>query len=101
MPEIKTLLILIPALPLAAALLTAVLGPRVLGPRSHLPVVAAIALSFVASLLLVIRVQEHVERWAAEGGQTRSIGFDDPHAMVTLWRWADINGSLPSGRGLG
>ena len=65
MPDIKTLLILIPALPLAAALLTAVLGPRVLGPRSHLPTVAAIALSFVASLLLVFRVQERIEQRAA------------------------------------
>ena len=63
--------------------------------------VAAIALSFVASLLLVFRVQEQIERWAAEGGQTRSIGFDDPHAMVTLWRWADITVPSPSGRGLG
>ena len=68
--DIKTLLILIPALPLAAALLTAALGPRVLGPRSHLPVVAAIALSFVASLLLVFQRSRADRRRAAEGGQT-------------------------------
>ena len=40
--DIKTLLILIPALPLAATLLTAVLGPRVLRGRSHVPAVTAI-----------------------------------------------------------
>ena len=60
--DIKTLLILIPALPLAATLLTAALGQRVLRGRSHLPVVAAIALSFVASILLVFQVQEQIER---------------------------------------
>ena len=51
--EIKGLLILIPALPLAAAVLTAVLGPRVLRTRSHLPTVIAIGVSFLASLLLL------------------------------------------------
>ena len=40
--DIRTLLILIPALPLAATLLTAVLGKHVLRTRSHLPVVLAI-----------------------------------------------------------
>ena len=57
MLDIKTLLILIPALPLAAALLTAALGKRVLRGRSHVPVVAALALASSASLLLVFQVQ--------------------------------------------
>ena len=35
--DIPTLLILIPALPLAATLSTALLGPRVLRERSHVP----------------------------------------------------------------
>ena len=94
MPDIKTLLILIPGLPLAAALLTAALGPRVLRARSHLPTVAALALSFVASMLLVFRVQERIERWAAESSPPRSIGYEDRDAMVTLWRWVDISGPL-------
>ena len=46
--DIKTLLILIPALPLAATLLTAALGPRVLRRRSHLPAVTAMALELRA-----------------------------------------------------
>ena len=60
--DVKTLLILIPALPLAAALATAALGPRVLRGRSHLPVVAALALSFVASILLVFQVQGQIDQ---------------------------------------
>ena len=65
--DIKTLLILIPALPLAATLLTAALGRRVLGGRSHLPVVAALALSFAASMFLVFRVQEQIDQTAGQG----------------------------------
>ena len=64
--DIKTLLILIPALPLAATLLTAALGKRVLRGRSHLPVVTALLLSFVASILLVFQVQEQIERTAKQ-----------------------------------
>ena len=64
-----------------------------LGPRSHLPVVAALALSFVASILLVFQVQERIEQHGAPAGQTPSIGYEEPEAMVTLWRWADIASS--------
>ena len=63
--DIKTLLILIPALPLAATLLTAVLGQRVLRGRSHLPTVTALVLSFVASILLVFQVQEQIDHGRA------------------------------------
>ncbi len=45
--NVKTLLVLIPALPLAAAVLTAILGKRVLRERSHWPTVAALLLSFL------------------------------------------------------
>jgi len=57
-----TLLILIPALPLLAAAATAALGPRWLRGRSHAPVVTAIGLSFVASAMLIFRVQERIDR---------------------------------------
>ena len=46
--DVKVLLVLIPALPLAAAMITAALGKRVLR-RRHLLVVVAIVLSFVLS----------------------------------------------------
>ena len=80
--DIKTLLILIPALPLAATVVTAVLGPKVLRGRSHVPVVAALALSFVASILLIFQVQERIDQGT------------DASEVVTLWRWADL-GEVP------
>jgi NADH-quinone oxidoreductase subunit L len=94
MLDIKTLLVLVPALPLAATLLTAALGPHVLRRRSHLPAVTALALSFIASILLVFQVQERIEQRAAEGRPSQSIGYDEPQARITLWRWADIASPL-------
>jgi NADH-quinone oxidoreductase subunit L len=93
--DIKTLLILIPALPLAAAIVTAMLGRRVLRGQSHLPTVIALLLSFVASIVLVFQVQQQIER----------SGENYRPAAVTLWSWYSIpdvmprstGGSLPSG----
>ena len=50
--DIKILLILIPAMPLLATLVTAALGKPFLRGWSHLPTVVALAVSFVASLML-------------------------------------------------
>ena len=87
--DISMLLVLIPALPLAAALLTAALGKRVLGARCYAPAVAAITISCVASVLLVFAVER-------ETGHQKS---------VTLWTWATVNGAnnspLPLGEGQG
>ncbi len=71
--DLKTLLILIPALPLAATLLTAALGRRVLRGRSHVPVVTALLLSFAASVFVVFRVQERIahDGGAGQGGAGR------------------------------
>ena len=98
--DIKTLMILIPALPLAAAIVTVVLGRRVLRGQSHLPTVVALVLSFVASIALVFEMQREIERydWSEATYPPRS---------VTLWSWYSIpgamprpaNGSLPSGWG--
>ena len=90
--DIKTLLILIPALPLAATLLTAVLGPRLLRGRSHLPAVTAIGLSFVASILLVFQVQEDVEKSAGQERGAEQIGYE-PQPVV-LWNWANIDNAF-------
>ena len=76
---IPNLLIAIPALPLVAAAVVAVLGKRVLREQSHWPVVLALAGSCLASVLLIFAVQqaeknhqhEHLVRlwtWAARGG---------------------------------
>ncbi|MBN2024770.1 MAG: NADH-quinone oxidoreductase subunit L [Pirellulales bacterium] len=79
--DIPALLIVIPGLPLAAAVATAALGRPVLGPRSHVPVVLALAVSLAASLLLVERVGQGCR--SAEGG----IGFE---RTVALWSWAEV-----------
>ncbi len=81
--ETARLLVLIPALPLAGCLLAAVLGPRWLRARSHLPVVAAIAAAFAASLILLGQVRQQ----AAEANGA-GVGVE---RVVTLWRWAAID----------
>jgi len=85
MLDIKTLLILIPALPVAAAVATAVFGPRVLRARSHLPTVVAVALSCAAAVLLVFQVHQAAEHAAEE--HEGAVGFEE---IVTLWTWADV-----------
>ena len=85
MPDIKTLLILIPALPLAAAILTAVLGKRVLRGRSHWPAVAALLLSFLASVVLLFQVQKRIDGPAETRGP----------ATVTLWSWYNVSDAMP------
>ena len=86
--EIKTLLILIPALPLTAALLTAALGKRVLRGQSHLPTIAALALSCAASVLLLFAVQGEARQAARAPAKERTIGYEK---VVTLWTWAAVD----------
>jgi NADH-quinone oxidoreductase subunit L len=80
---IRNCLILIPALPLAAAVMVAVLGPRVLRQYSHWPVVLAIVASFLCSLILWREVAQG-QRGAGEAGYEQ---------VVSLWTWADVLGA--------
>ncbi len=93
---IDNLLILIPALPLAAFALLAVFG-RALGSRSHLPVVLAFAGSFVLSVMLLMNVQQKLSE-PVSSGQTQ-IGYEH---VYTLWTWADVNDAYtpPKAQGL-
>jgi NADH-quinone oxidoreductase subunit L len=84
---IDTLLILIPALPLAAFLLLAC-GGRWLGPRSHLPVVFAFAGSCLCSLLLLFQVQSEAARVGDDANGTKSVGYE--HVTVPIWTWVDV-----------
>jgi NADH-quinone oxidoreductase subunit L len=86
---VDTLLTLIPALPLAGALCAAAFG-RWLGGRSHLPVVLAIAASFVCSLLLLVEVRSAKPR-------SNEVGFEH---TVTLWTWADVANAYDDGEPL-
>ena len=83
---IPNLLIAIPALPLAAAAVVAVLGKRVLREQSHWPVVLALAGSCLASVLLIFAVQQAQK--------------DHQHEhVVRLWTWAAVEaGSGEQGR---
>ena len=85
MLTIPTLLVLVPGLPLMAAVATAVLGARVLRERSHIPVVAAIGLSCLASIALVFQVR-HEAREAREDHS--QVGYEQ---VVELWNWAAID----------
>ena len=69
-----TLLVLIPAFPLAGALIVAAFG-RWLGARSHLPIVLGVALSFLCSLLLLFNMRADKSR---------------NDRLVPLWTWAAV-----------
>jgi NADH-quinone oxidoreductase subunit L len=80
-----TLLILIPALPLVAAIVTAVFGRGALKAKGHWPVVLALAASFIASLLLLAQVS----RQSAAGDAM--VGWE---ATYDLWHWAGIDNAI-------
>ncbi|MCS7239028.1 MAG: NADH-quinone oxidoreductase subunit L [Thermoguttaceae bacterium] len=99
---VEVLLVLAVAAPLVAAGLTAVLGPRILRERSHIPAVAGVAVAFLASALLA--------GWwfitAPAGGSEAAQQFTlDPAAgpliphlgremLVTLWTWTKVDEAL-------
>ncbi len=83
--DIPTLLILIPALPLAATVITAVLGPKLLREWSHLPTIVALVGSFLLSFILVLEVRSAVEE--QKGFRTTAVGWEE---TVDLWQWAAV-----------
>jgi NADH-quinone oxidoreductase subunit L len=87
---IPQLLIAIPALPLLAALVVALLGKRILREQSHWPVALALAGSCLASVLLIFAVQQAAQK-------------DNRHEhFVRLWTWATVEaGSGEQGAGSG
>ena len=80
-PAIAIPLVLIPALCLAACLITAALGPRLLRGQSHWPTVLAIGAAFVLSLAVLAEVHRR-----ADEGQRETI--------VRLWQWAAVPGAV-------
>jgi NADH-quinone oxidoreductase subunit L len=86
--QIDWCLTLIPAFPLAAALLVAMLGPKLLREHSHWPVIVAIALSFLCSLGLLIGVHEEQSIPPTDSpSDLDRAGFE---RVITLWTWADL-----------
>ncbi|MEN6450497.1 MAG: NADH-quinone oxidoreductase subunit L [Thermoguttaceae bacterium] len=82
--DVRLLLLLIPAFPLAAAVGTAAFGRPVLRGRSHAPVVMALVLSFIASIGLVLQLQQPINGVAGQARPT------EDGNTVTLWRWAEV-----------
>ncbi|HEX4146133.1 MAG TPA: NADH-quinone oxidoreductase subunit L [Pirellulales bacterium] len=99
--DLDTLMVLIPAMPLAAAILTAVFGKHVLGHRAHWPTVVALVASFCCSLPVLFEVrrqaEEHGSSLAAEhgggspNGGAKLVGWEH---TVNLWRWLHVDNVL-------
>src|SRR5262245_21766110 len=108
MSQFDALIWLVPALPLAAALLTALLGKHVLRGQSHWPTVLALAASTVISLALLVKVHD-LTRDAKRGLAPTAENVTEivrqilqqarePHAehiTKSLWTWAAIDHAHP------
>lgn len=86
---------LIPAAPLVAAIVTAVLGPKLLRYKSHLPCWSALAVSFVCSLILLLKILPSVEQAAPpeEVGVAISQTATGPQVIASGFEWFNV-GSL-------
>ena len=78
--DIRTLLILIPALPLLSAILIGMLGPKVLRSKSHRVLIVALIGSFLCSLGVVAHVNSATS-------EMPGVGYEH---VETLWTWAAI-----------
>ncbi len=86
--DVSVLLLLIPALPLAASIICATLGPRVLGRYCHIPVILCLVAAFVCSFLLFLEVP----RTAVPTESDRTVVYE---RVVPVWQWAVIRDALP------
>ena len=88
MPDITpaTLLVLVPLLPLAGAILTVLLS-RTLGSRAHLPAIVGIAAAAGVAVMLLAATARDVS--PAHGAHAESVR---PVEMIsTLWQWASFD----------
>ncbi len=93
---------LIPMAPLASAIVTALLGKKLLRYRSHLPCWSALAVAFVCSLLLLTRiipeatvrstnVAAGVEGFGTEEARkAESATLDKPQVIVSGFDWIKV-----------
>lgn len=78
--NLKTLMALVPALPMAAAVIVAALGPRLLRKQSHWLVVIALAASCLVSVTLLRHVQQ------------QPVGYEH---VESYWTWVLVDGASP------
>jgi NADH-quinone oxidoreductase subunit L len=81
----KTLLVLVPALPLAGAIATVALG-RLLGSRSHWPAILSIAAAAVAAVTLLVGLGRETGVGSGHG----EVPAQPVEMITTLWQWASI-----------
>src|SRR4051812_33348943 len=74
MSEVCSYLWLVPALPLAACVVTAFLGPRVLRRQSHWPCILALIASWVLSLFVLVSVWQTRHAHPAEASRDLEAG---------------------------
>src|SRR6185295_9982157 len=86
MYDLDSFMILIPALPLAATLFTAMFGKHVLKNRSHWPTILALMASCACSMALLVRVHE-----ASEQSADPSKGWEH---TVDLWNWINVDNAI-------
>lgn len=91
--SIDILLKLVPALPLLGAIITAVLGPKLLRSQSHWPVVLGIIGSFICSALLMW----HVANIHQASDRELTSGFAAYEHVVKLWTWLDLQDAYVAG----
>jgi len=81
-----TLLVLVPLLPLVAALVGVVFGRR-LGGWAHLPAVVGIGASAVVSLALLAGTAERVKSAGTGADSAAPVSVE---GVTTLWQWATV-----------
>ncbi len=87
------LMVGIPALPLAAAVLTPILGPKILKQRSHWIAIVAIGSAFALSLMLLLEVLR------ASSGDARFASTHGFERLLPLWKWVSISDALKTSSG--
>ena len=84
--EIQQLVLwLIPVAPLASAVITALLGPKLLRYKSHLPCWSALAVSFVCSLILLLKILPSTGSAAGDAA-----AFSGPQILVSGYEWLNV-----------
>ena len=87
--EIQQLVLwLIPVAPLASAVITALLGPKLLRYKSHLPCWSALAVSFVCSLILLLKILPSMGSAAVDPGEIGT--FAGPQVLVSGYEWLNV-----------
>jgi NADH-quinone oxidoreductase subunit L len=91
--DVRPYLWLIPALPLAAAVVTAVFGPRLLRRHSHWPCILATAGACVVAVMTFLAVREGIHAEPEATPETQ------PHQIRVYYEWIKV-GEAGAGHGV-